>query len=152
HDRGRDRLDLSVGAFDSPSWFEPAHDGKPPRVSLRNPSLSRFPEHGIGAQRHSDLESVPDFDAKELWRGNANDGKQLAVESDGTIRDGRVLGEFGLPERIPDDRRRSTATRLIVFGCEDAAYGRTRAERPEEFSADKKPFRVSRLAFSCEIE
>jgi hypothetical protein len=46
---------------------------------------------------------VPDFDAEELGRGDADDGEDMAVETDGAAGNRGILSELGLPEGITDD-------------------------------------------------
>src|SRR5262249_25753361 len=87
----------------------------------------------------------PIFHAKELRRCYPDDWEEFAIQPHRTACDRGVPGEFRFPERIPDDRGRSTAARLIVCGCERTADNRTDAEHTEEVPAYEKTFRVSCL-------
>src|SRR5262249_38623735 len=128
------------------------HDGEPPGGARGDSVLAGFPEHGIRAERNGDLEAVADFDTEELGRGDADDGKDMAVEAHGAAGNRRIQGELGLPEGITDDGSGGAAARLIVGGGEDAAHGRAGAEGSEEVSANEEPFGVSRLAFGDKVK
>ncbi len=115
-------------------------------------SLARFPKHGIRANRHRDIEPVPDLHAEKSRRAYPYHGKQPAIQPDIAARYLRISGKLALPERVADHCGRRSATRLIVFLRECSANHGRHVQDVEEISADQQTLRVSRLAFLGEIE
>jgi hypothetical protein len=115
-------------------------------------SFAWFPEHRIGADRHSNVEAVADFHAEKSGRGYSNDREEVSIEPDRSTRDRRIGREVALPKRVTDDRARRAAAWLIVLGSKGSSNSRGHSEDVEEVSVNEQAFRDLNFATLGEIE
>src|SRR5215469_14068110 len=94
-----------------PPRIEPANNRKPP-LSARSQTIPGLKVR-LCADRHSDIEAVPNCHSEEVCWRDANDLDGLLVEHE-LLTHCRAATKLPLPEAITDNRARLSAPGLIV--------------------------------------
>ena len=148
HDSWRQRFEPGPHLLGRhPGFLAPDDAQPPPRAAVQVPLV----EQGGRAERDCHVELLPDLQAEEARRADADDLERCPVQRDDVPQSARCAGEVGLPECVTQHRYWRAAPQVV--GTRDQSAGRGRdAERAEVVSAEHQSAHPLRNLALREVE